>query len=96
MQMREGEEKERKKERKKEDEEERFYPCLAWKKIQPVFFDASLGFMDLMTCHLVFISYAFFCFCILFALGKQKYLVSGNKRLLYLVLLCIGTKEVIL
>jgi hypothetical protein len=49
MKMSEGEEGKRK----------RFYPCFAWKKIQPVFFDASLGFMDLMSCHLVFISYAF-------------------------------------
>jgi hypothetical protein len=33
---------------------------------------------------------------ILFALSKQKRLALGNKNLAYRVILCIGTKEVIL
>jgi hypothetical protein len=79
-----------------------FYPCLAWKNKGLDFF------WILFFCFLFFIldldldfyfSYVFnldLFPVILFALSKQKRLALGNKNFAYRVILCIGTKEVIL
>jgi Flp pilus assembly protein TadB len=83
-----------------------FCPCLAWKnKGLDFFWILFFCFLFLFWIWIwiwIWIFYFSYVFnldlfpVILFALSKQKRLALGNKNLAYRVILCIGTKEVIL
>jgi hypothetical protein len=80
-----------------------FCPCLAWKNRGLDFFWILFFFVFfffILDLDLDFyFSYVFnldLFPVILFALSKQKRLALGNKNFAYRVILCIGTKEVIL
>ena len=76
-----------------------FCPCLAWKNRGLDFFWILFSFFILDLDLDFYFSYVFnldLFPVILFALSKQERLALGNKNLAYRVILCIGTKEVIL